>query len=176
MSVDIFPAGIISQGNNTWTCTATSPLNAAKDKILLTALNAASAVDLTCYMPAAEQEIGFDQDRDDDTRGCDSNKREDFGTASFTRDEIIHIVHPQGDPTDPGNLAVGALPANTIVYLSLRMGIKHGTAHTAGDKYDVYEVQTGEEHITPRESGKYRRQVKTSFTRIAHAVEAIAGP
>ena len=50
------------------------------------------------------------------------------------------------------------------------MAVKHGTALVAANKADVYAVTTGEEHITPRPSGKYRREVKTSFTRVAHGL------
>ena len=172
MTTDIFPAGINSQGATTWIATPTSPLNTDKDGVLLATLSGATAVDLTCYFPASEQEIGFDQARDDDTRACDDNTREEFGAVTFSRESLFHIVDPQGADDAPGNLALGALIPNSTVYLSVRMGVKHGSALAAAELWDVYEVTTGEEHTTPRESGKYRREVKTSFVRIARGVPA----
>ena len=170
MTTDIFPAGVNSQGHNTWIITPTNPVNTAGTGVTLATLTGATAVDLTCYLGAEDQEIGFEQEREDDTRACDENKREEFGTATFSKESILHIVNPQGDPTDPGNRAVGAVPAGSTVYATLVMAVKHGTALVAANKADVYAVTTGEEHITPRPSGKYRREVKTSFTRVAHGL------
>lgn len=177
MTVDIFPAGINSQGNNTWIVTPTNPVMPDGAGVSLAILKGATAVDLTCYLPNSEQEIGFDQAREDDTRACDTNTREEFGAATFSRESVFHIVHPQGDPTDPGNLAVGALPANDVVYATLVMGIPHegGQALAVANKSDVYAITTGADHTTPRESGKYRREVKTSFTRIGHNLPIVAG-
>lgn len=161
MSVDIFPTGIQSAGNNTWIATATKPTTVA-------AITA--GVDVSCYFPADEIEIGFDQDREDDTRGCDGVKRETFGALSFSRDEIVHIVNPQGDGTEPGNLAVDAFPANETVYVSVRMGVKNGTTPVAADKWDVYMVELGGDHTTPLQAGKYVRRVKSAWTRVEHNV------
>lgn len=174
MTADIFPAGINSQGATTWIATPTSPLNAGKTSVTVATLKGATAVDLTCYFPASEQEIGFDQARDDDTRACDDNTREDFGAVTFSRESLFHIVDPQGAADDPGNLALGALPANSVIFVSVRMGIKHSATFAAAELWDVYEVTTGADHITPRENGKYRREVKTSWTRLAHACPATA--
>ena len=179
MATDIFPAGVNSQGATTWIFTPTSPIEGTGEErgISLAVLQAATAADLTCYLPASEQEIGFDQERNDDTRACDDNKREEFGAASFTRESIFHIVAPQGEADDAGNLAVGALPPWDTVFATVIMGIprKTGTPLDEGNLGDVYEVTTGEEHITPRENGKYRREVKTSFTRIGRSLPLITG-
>ena len=87
MSVDIFPSGITSPGNNTFLWTATRPTTLA---------DLTGAFDVTCYLQADGVEIDFDQARDNDTRGCDSSTRESFGATTFTKDEIAHIVDPQG--------------------------------------------------------------------------------
>ena len=162
MSTDIFPAGITSPGNNTWIWTDTLPTALA---------NLTAGTDLSCYFPAGEIEIGFDQARDDDTRGCDEATRESFGAITYTRDELVHIVDPQGAGTEPGNMAAGAVEANAVGYISLRMGVKHGTAPTAEHMWDIYMVTTGAEHITPLQAGKYVRRVKTSWTRVKRGVK-----
>lgn len=176
MTVDIFPAGINSQGNNTWWVTHTSPLNDDKSGILIASITASAALDITCYLQAEDQEIGFDQEREDDTRACDETKREEFAAAAFTRDSIVHIVDPQGAATEPGNMAQGAVIPNSTIFVTVRMAVKSGSAPAADQLADVYMVTTGEEHITPRASGKYRREVKTSWTRIAKGVPFITGP
>ena len=161
MSVDIFPAGITSPGNNTFIWTATKPA-------LLGDLTA--GFDVTCYLQADGVEIDFDQARENDTRGCDSSTRESFGATTFTKDEIAHIVDPQGAGTEPGNMALGEIAEDAVQYCSVRMGVAHGTAPTATDKWDVYAVTTGAAHISPLAAGKYLRRLKTSWTREEHGV------
>lgn len=164
MTTDIFPSGITSPGNNTWLWSPTKVTT-------LSGLTAVGVVDLSCYFPASEIEIGFDQAREDDTRACDAASRESFGTVTYTRDELVHIVDPQGDGTEPGNLALAAVEADSSGYVYLRMGVKHGTAPTATHLWDEYMVETGADHITPLAAGKYVRRVKTSWTKSRTGVE-----
>lgn len=161
MSVDIFPSGKTSPGNNTWIWTETEPL-------LLADLTA--GLDISCYLPASAVEITFDQARDDDTRGCDEATRQSFGAVTYTWDEISFIVDPQGDGTEPGNMAAGTILPDSTGYVSIRMGVKNGTAPSATEKWDKYMVQTGAAHNTPLQSGKYLRKVKQSVTKIAEGV------
>lgn len=164
MTTDIFPSGITSPGNNTWLWSPTRVTSLAD-------LTAATTIDLSCYFPASEVEIGFDQAREDDTRACDASTRESFGTTTYTRDEIVHIVNPQGDGTEPGNLALAAVEEDAVGYVYLRMGVPHGTAPAASHLWDEYMVQTGAAHITPLSAGKYVRRVKTSWTKLQAGVE-----
>ena len=161
MSVDIFPSGQTSPGNNTWIWTDTEPL-------LLADLSA--GLDISCYLPASAVEIAFDQAREDDTRGCDDATRESFGAVTYTWDEISFIVNPQGTGAEPGNMAAGTILPDITGYVSIRMGIKSGIAAVATHKWDKYMVQTGAGHNTPLQSGKYLRKVKQSVTKIAEGV------
>lgn len=158
MIVDIFPSGKTSPGNNTWVWTETEPLLQA---------DLDAGLDISCYLPASAVEITFDQAREDDTRGCDDSTRESFGAVTYTWDEISFIVDPQGDGTEQGNLAAGTILPDATAYVSLRMGVKHGTPTEATEKWDKYMVQTGAAHNTPIQSGKYLRKVKMSVTKIA---------
>lgn len=158
---EIFPAGISSPGNNLYIVMDTEP--AALTDI-------SSGTDITDYIPAGEMEIGFDQARDDDTRAGDAAARESFGTTTFSRDELVVIWDPQGDGTEPGNRAAGALTADTLLYVGVRQGIPRDTAPSATDVWDVYEVQTGDRHSTPLQSGKYVLRIKTSWSRSANGV------
>lgn len=99
MSVDIFPAGMTSPGNNKWIWC---------DTIAQSVEDLNDGLDLSCYFPADQIEIDFDQAREDDTRGCDAATRESFGAVTYTKDELVHIVNPQGDGTEPGNMALSA--------------------------------------------------------------------
>lgn len=160
-TADIFPAGISSPGNNTFILTDTQPAALADFD---------TGLDITCYMQATEMEITMEQDREDDTRACHASKSESFGATTFTRESIVHIVNPQGDGTEQGNLALARIATDSTLYVSIRMGIEHGGAPAASDKWDVYRVVTGEAHTSPQQSGKYVRRVMTSWSRIAQGV------
>lgn len=176
MTTEIFPAGVDAMGATTWIATPTNPLTTDGASVTLATLNGATAIDVTCYLMAADQEIGLDQGRNDDTRACDDATREEFGAATFTKDSILHIVDPQKPGSEPGNRALEAFPANSVVYVTQRMGVKHRTNPEleTGDLTMVYMVTTGEEHESPRENGKYRREVKTSWVRIGYRVPVAA--
>lgn len=176
MTTEIFPAGVDAMGATTWIATPTNPLAEGGESVSLAAVQAATTIDVTCYLMAADQEIGLDQGRNDDTRACDDTKREEFDAPSFTKDSILHIVDPQKPGSEPGNRALEAFPAYSVVYVIQRLGVKHRTSPdlTSGDLVMVYEVTTGEEHETARENGKYRREVKTSWVRIGYRVPVAA--
>ena len=177
MTTEIFPAGVDAMGATTWIATPTNPLTTDGASVSLATLNGATAIDVTCYLMAAEQEIGLDQGRNDDTRACDDTKREEFDAPSFTKESILHIVDPQKPGSEPGNRAVEAFPAYSVVYVIQRLGVKHRTNPEleAGDLVMVYQVTTGDEHVSARENGKYRREVKTaSWVRIGYLVPVAA--
>jgi len=124
---------------------------------------------------AEDQEIELSQEMEEDTRACDASARKAFGTPEFSRENILHIVDPQGAPDAQGNLALGALPANSTVYLTLFMSGKSRQEKIAeNDLVDVYSVTIGAEHISPRQNGKFKREVKTSFTRVLHRAKVVA--
>lgn len=172
MSADVFPDGVKAAGQTRWLVTSAFP-GTAPDTVTVEALK--TAVDVSCYISADDQEIALEQEQDEDTRACDSSKRYAWANPEFKKDSIVHVVDPQKAGTEKGNLARGAIPANATVYFTLYMGPKDRNssegALAADDMVDVYQVTTGEEHISPRAAGKYRREVRTSFTRLLHGVK-----
>lgn len=162
MSVDIFPEGMASAGNNTILLLDTEPS-------ILSDL--ALGLDITCYLPIAELEIPFDQATEDDTRGCDEGTRENWGLVNITKTEFRFIYSPQGEGTEDGNKAAGQFKPDTMQFVAVRMGVKHGTAFTATDKWDLYQASNGAYGDTPMQgSQKYLRTQKTKLTRIGQGV------
>lgn len=162
MTVDIFPAGIQSSGNNRAILLTTPPAIPSKPKLAeLTA-----GLDATCYFMADFwDQLDWDQDRDDDTRACDTSKREDFGLVSIGTKTISHIVNPQGDGTEPGNLLAAAIQPDSQFWLYLRTGIPQTDPIADGQTISVgYHVATGEAMTLPRSSGKYLRKAQTNFS------------
>lgn len=170
MITDTFPVGVQSPGNNLVVAvpTLTTPTAPKMADV------GATALDITDYIKADGLDIGFDQARDDDTRLGDASKRETFGVASFSQDEIATIVDPQAANTVTGNKASATLVADTTVYVIIRMGKPRTTALAIGDKVDVYQVALGKEAGFPQPSGKYLRKIKSSWTRVARDIAMVA--
>lgn len=170
MITDVFPVGVQSPGNNLAIVvpTLTTPTAPKLSDVGVTAL------DLTDYIKSDGWGMKFDQARDDDTRMGDSTKRETFGVATLSMDEITHIVDPQDPGTSTGNKAKSTLVESTTVYVILRMGKPRTTALAVGDLVDVYQVALGKAAVFPQPSGKYMREIKTSFTRVAANVAMVA--
>lgn len=170
MITDTFPVGVQSPGNNLVVAvpTLTTPLAPKLADI------GATALDLTDYIKSDAWDMSFDQVRDDDTRLGDSTKRETFGVATLSMDEIAHIVDPQAASTVSGNKAAATLIPDSTIYVVVRMGKARATALAVGDLVDVYQVAIGKDASFPQPTGKYLRRVKTSFTRVARAIALVA--
>lgn len=166
MMTDIFPAGVQAQGNTTFLWIGAVPPSAPPK---LSELTADTVLDFTCYLSAEDVEIGFDQAREDDTRACHEATSEAFGATTFSKDSISHIVDPQEIGKETGNLARGQIEANATQYCVVIPGVKPGSKLAEGMLCDVYKVEVGEEHISPLSSGKFKREVKTSWTRVQKA-------
>lgn len=169
---DIFPAGVKAQGNTTFLWLGKVPPSVPPT---LTELTAETVLDFTCYLSAEDVEIGFDQAREDDTRACHEATSEAFGATTFSKDSILHIVDPQEEGIAEGNLARGEIEANATQYCAVIPGVAPGAELAAGMLVDVYKVECGEEHISPLPSGKFKREVKTSWTRVQKAAAIGAG-
>lgn len=170
MITDVFPVGVMSPGNNLAVVvpTLTTPTAPKLSDI------GATALDLTDYIKADGWDMSFDQDRVDDTRMSDQTKRETFGVASVSMDEIAHIVDPQDAGTTTGNKAKSSLAESTTVYVVVRTGKARATALAIGDRVDVYQVALGKAVVFPLQSGKYMRRIKSSWTRVVADIALVA--
>ena len=164
MMTDIFPTGIQSAGNNLFIL-GTTP-TAVKGKPSLAELNATTNIDITCYIPTTAFAVTLDQATEDDTRWCDKSTRQEFTVATLNLSEISHIVNPQGDGAEPGNLLLGSLLPDSTYELWWRLGKDHAEPLAAGDTVVGFDLVTGEAFTPPMASGKYLRTVKVSLTAI----------
>ena len=62
MMTDIFPAGVQAAGNNTFVWSKVAPAIAGSPTVA--EINAATALDITCYVKTDAFQVGFDQPRD----------------------------------------------------------------------------------------------------------------
>lgn len=109
---------------------------------LATEINAAGTVDLTCLLtkdgfgPAGEAQAISDE------RLCAKQVFEDYGTVTYTIDNLIYVYDVQNAASE-SNKAYAALPEKTTGYLVARWGKDVDTAWAAADKVDVYPVKMG---------------------------------
>ena len=164
MMTDIFPGGVQSAGMNTFYLLTVPPA----DRTAPTAaeLNAATTIDITCYVPADSFQVSLEQGTEDDTRWCDETAREEFAPPSLRLDRLSHIVDPQGtgEVAEVGNLLKMHLQANSDYYLAWRLGVPRATAAAAEQVVVGFDLGTGAAFTPPRHSGKYRRDVMVSLT------------
>lgn len=164
MQTDIFPTGIQSAGKNAFILVTTPPADKAAPT--LAELNAATNVDITCYIPTTAFSVSLDQATEDDTRWCDSTARQEFGVPSLNLTELAHIVNPQGAGTETGNLLLGALQPDSSYQLYWRLGKDHSSEIEVGDVVVGFDLTTGAAFTPPITSGKYVRNVKVSLTAV----------
>jgi hypothetical protein len=109
---------------------------------LATEINAVSSVDITClltkegFAPSAEPNAITDE------RLCSKQIFEDFGTVTYTLDELEYIIDPQ-NPTSASNKALATFVSGISGFLIARWGKDVDIAWAVGDKVDVYPVKMG---------------------------------
>lgn len=168
---DIYPVGVRAQGNTLFLWLGQQK---PSDPPTVAEVSAETVLDITCYLPSGQVEIGFEQERVDDTRACHTSTSESFGAVTFSKDSISHIVNPQEPGTAEGNRARDVIEADATQYCAVINGVSKIEDLTAGTLADIFQVNCGEEHISPMSSGKFLREVMTSWTRIQKAVALAA--
>lgn len=164
---DIFPVSYQGAGRTRvqWVKTIATPAAPT-----LAEINAATALDATCYFQASAFEIGHEQERVDDTRLCDENTRESFGRSTFSIDRLTYIYNPNDTAANtPGNLAKGAFLSNESGFFVLRFGPLSAAAFAAQQVVDVYSVKFGDQHkqVPTGDNAKFVIVQPLSLTRVA---------
>ena len=171
MITDVFPIGVPAPGNN---LVILVPTLTTPTVPKVADASGATALDATDYIKADGWDMSLNQGRLDDTRLGDKTKRETYDVPEIQMERVNHIVDPQAAGTVAGNKMIAALPADSMVYAVVRLGKPRNTALAIGDLVDVYTVTTGADATFPQASGKYLRQVITSWSRVARGVAMVA--
>lgn len=113
---------------------------------LATEWNAASSVDLSCFLrplaPSASQSTGSAPNR-----VCTTITLPQAGRTEISAFELRYIYDPQGDPaTDPDNDALAALVELGEGILVLRKGVAFSTAGAAGQRYEAWKGVLGRQN------------------------------
>lgn len=106
-------------------------------------LNAAAAVDITCYLPETWGGVTAEQSRGTQRRMCSKETFETLGRTSRSVADITYTYLPQGTTSDPGNKVKTALTPGSKGYLVVRYGPAATTAFAAAQKVDILPVEVG---------------------------------
>lgn len=139
----VYPEGVPILGNTKVVATlAVASLTAPS---LATDINAASSVDLSCYLlpdgwnPTGTQGKGTRQ-----RRLCSKATQERLNTVAWSGPTLRYIHDPQGADADPGNEARELLQEDLTVYFIERMGLDaQDDPFTATERVRVHYLRLG---------------------------------
>ena len=167
---DIFPVSHPSAGTIRVQAWLTAATPAAPT---LAEINAASALDATCYFPSDAFSISHSQERIDDTRLCDASTRESFGRSSFTLENFSYIWNPAAPAAaTAGNMAYTTFTPGTSLFLGVRFGtaaLLSAAAIASTQRLDIYALRCGDRNkqILSGEGAKHLIVQQVSLTRLA---------
>lgn len=139
----VYPEGTPTLGNTKVKATlAVAVLTAPK---LATEINAATSVDLSCYLyPAGWSPAATTAKGSKPTRLCSKTEQQQFNRTSYEIGDLQYVYDPQGEPTAEANKAQTLLVEGTKVYLVERLGLDAQTsAFAASQKVRTHYVVLG---------------------------------
>lgn len=136
----VIPASVTAQGNVN---AVFVPAIANTSAPTTAEINAAGAVDLSCYLMPDWAGVTADQNKGEDRRFCSTESFDRLGTVKRTIADIVYTYLPQGTSAVAGNKVYTALPKGATGYLVIRYGLPTTTAFAAAQKVDIIPVQMG---------------------------------
>lgn len=112
---------------------------------LATEVNAATSVELSCYLyPAGWAPTATTAKGTKPRRLCSTRDREQFNTTTYSIGDLQYVYDPQGDDAAAGNEAKELLTEGTKLYLIERIGLDAQDEPMAtGDRVRVHYVELG---------------------------------
>ncbi len=141
------PISVLGDGNVkvVWVPTLTS-----QTAPTIVELNAASSVDLSCYLTADGLTTGTDEQAVTDDRLCSTQTFEKPGRFSDTL-ELMYVYQPQL-PSATDNKAFTTLIHLTTGFVVIRWGKLYSGAFVAADRVNVYPATCGVQREQPPEA------------------------
>lgn len=132
----------------------------------LAELNAATALNISCYLSTGSFKPGANDETATDERLCSKQVFETLGQTTWTIDNLEYIYDPQ-NPSSLSNKAYAAMKRGTHGYLVVRWGkdLEEFPEFAAGDVVDVFPVSLGSQVKQPPEkNSKLKVQQKPVVT------------
>lgn len=139
----VYPEGTPTLGNTKVAAVvAVADLEAPK---LATEINAASSVDISCYLYPAGWAPGATTARGQRMpRLCSKKAQERLNRTTYTIGDLQYVYDPQGADSDPGNEAKELLVEGTKLYLVERIGLDaEDDPFTATEQVVTHYVELG---------------------------------
>ena len=138
----VFPEAVKAQGNVSVTVVQTIADPTAPK--LATEINAASSVNVSCYLYSGGMGTSTTNKGEAPRRLCSTDTFQQFGNTSYDISDLVYLYNPQEDDTDEANEAKAALTEGSDVYLVVRKGLDAKTAaYATGQLVDVWHVRLG---------------------------------
>lgn len=141
MAAPINPGATKAFGKEKW---AFVPTIADINAPTVTAVNGASALDISCYLfddfgrPSQSTNVVTKK-----RRVCDTVQYQQIGVTTYGSGELQYSVDPQAAAASNGKKAWEKFPAGTTGFLVRRLGLDVNTDFAAGQFVDVFPVELG---------------------------------
>lgn len=166
----LFPDGVQQLGNTSVAVVQT--MAAPGSPSLATDLNAASTVNVSCFLYSGAEPAKNANKGTKPRRLCTRRDVETFGTITYEVSDLVYTYDPQADSTATANKARAALTEGSTVYLVIRRGLAaETTAFAAAQKVDVWKVKLGPQNKTRTGDGD-----QDEFSITQSVTVAVAGP
>lgn len=118
---------------------------------LATEINAVSSVEASCLLTKDGFTPNAETSEASDERLCSKQLFEDYGTVTYTLEELTYIYDVQ-NPASDSNALYAAVPEGTLGNLIVRWGQDADEDWAVGDVVDVYPVKMGPQIKQPPET------------------------
>ena len=130
--------------------------------ITLAEANAASSVDISCYLTGDGYSPSLDEQVISDERLCDTQTREAPGRHSRGLD-LTYIDNTNAPDTEDINQAVETLAPGSRHVVLVRRGLPFETPLAAGQTYSAYRVTSGQYNELPPEANSVLKVSQKQF-------------
>lgn len=126
----------------------------------LTEVNAATGLDISCYLHSDTTRPTQNTNRVQLARRlCDGAQYEQIGTTTYAGGDMKYAVNPQAAAGSPAKAAYEKFPEGTTGYLVRRLGINVQTDFATGQFVDVFPVSFGPAMPMPSSDGEEQEAV-----------------
>lgn len=143
MAAPVYPSGVTVQGNIKlqWVTVIADP----EAPSLATEINAASSLDISCYVGGDSWNPDIEQNKGEAPRRlCTKVQRDVFGNLKYSLADLMYSVSPQGAALSEGKKAYEALTPGTTGFIVARLGLDAvDTDWAAAQFVDIWPVTLG---------------------------------
>lgn len=169
----VFPVAVKQQGNISVVFVQTLATPTAPK--VATEINAATSVNVSCYLYSGGQITSTQNRGAAPRRLCTVEELQQFGTRSTEISDIQYVHSPQAPPTDASNAARTALVDGSTWYMIIREGLSAQTAaFAATQRGRVTQVRLGTQNFGVTGDGEFDEfSVTQSVIALSPTVDAV---